>query len=70
MDGMAPARVPTLAGPRLVLRVIRPDDLQTFLGRVRDPEIVRMRGGTWHDFVVMGILESDPVSPESVTPSP
>jgi ribosomal-protein-alanine N-acetyltransferase len=42
---MAPADVPTLAGPRLTLRGIRPDDLQTFLGRTRDPEIVRMRGG-------------------------
>jgi ribosomal-protein-alanine N-acetyltransferase len=37
--------VPTLAGARLVLRGIRPDDLETFLGRERDPEIVRMRGG-------------------------
>jgi RimJ/RimL family protein N-acetyltransferase len=45
MDGMAPADVPTLAGPRLTLRGIRPEDLQTFLGRTRDPEIVRMRGG-------------------------
>ena len=42
---MALATVPTLAGPRLVLRGIRPEDLQTFLGRARDPEIVRMRGG-------------------------
>lgn len=45
MNGMAPADVPTLAGPRLTLRGIRPEDLQTFLGRTRDPEIVRMRGG-------------------------
>ena len=45
MNGMAPADVPTLVGPRLSLRGIRPDDLQTFLGRARDPEIVRMRGG-------------------------
>ena len=45
MDGMAPADIPTLAGPRLTLRGIRAEDLQTFLGRVRDPEIVRMRGG-------------------------
>jgi RimJ/RimL family protein N-acetyltransferase len=45
MNGMAPADVPTLVGPRLVLRGVRPDDLQTFLGRARDPEIVRMRGG-------------------------
>jgi [ribosomal protein S5]-alanine N-acetyltransferase len=42
---MAPADVPILVGPRLVLRGIRADDVQTFLGRVRDPEIVRMRGG-------------------------
>lgn len=42
---MAPADVPTLAGPRLTLRGIRPEDLQTFLGRTRDPDIVRMRGG-------------------------
>ena len=45
MGGMAPADVPTLVGPRLALRGIRPEDLQTFLGRSRDPEIVRMRGG-------------------------
>ncbi len=45
MTRMSPAHVPTLAGPRLVLRGILPEDLQTFLGRARDPEIVRMRGG-------------------------
>jgi len=45
MDGMAPAAVPTLTGRRLVLRAIRPADRQTFQGRMRDPEIVRMRGG-------------------------
>ena len=45
MKDMAPADVPTLVGPRLTLRGLCADDLQTFLGRTRDPEIVRMRGG-------------------------
>jgi hypothetical protein len=45
MDSMPAVTVPTLVGAGVLLRAIRPDDLEAFGARERDPEIVRMLGG-------------------------
>ena len=45
MEPMPTVTVPTLAGARVLLRALRPDDLEVFGERERDPEIVRMLGG-------------------------